>query len=105
MQTLLDGLNLSGASGACIVELGAGAGKFTELLVARPEGYLVIAVEPLAEMRERLAGKALTGVTAHNGHAANVAGVQDGWAAAVIAAQAFHWSVCLMGAPVSVGTK
>ncbi len=75
------------APGATVVDVGAGTGKLTAPLVAR--GATVRAVEPVAEMRERLAESAPE-ATALAGVAEKLP-VDDGWAAAVIAGQAFHW--------------
>jgi SAM-dependent methyltransferase len=69
-----------------VIELGAGTGKFTPLLIAT--GAEVLAVEPVAGMRARLAG--LAGVTAVEGTASAIP-APDGWADAVVSAQAFHW--------------
>lgn len=73
--------------GTTVVDLGAGTGKLTRLLV--PTGARVVAVEPLAGMRAELArlvaeAEVLDG-TAH------AMPVPDGSADAVVAAQAFHW--------------
>ena len=75
------------ASGATVVDLGAGTGKWTRLLTAR--GFRVIAVEPIAEMRSALE-RAVPDATAVDGTAEAIP-VPDGTAAAVTAAQAFHW--------------
>jgi ubiquinone/menaquinone biosynthesis C-methylase UbiE len=72
-------------AGARVVDLGAGTGKFARQLVAR--GLRVIAVEPLREMRailERFVPEAVDGT-------AEAIPLEDGSAAAVTAAQAFHW--------------
>jgi SAM-dependent methyltransferase len=70
-----------------VLDLGAGTGKLTALLV--PTGADVLAIEPVEEMRARLS-VALPGV----GVAAGVAEAipfADGTVDAVVAAQAFHW--------------
>ena len=46
VNKLLSHLGLANQEKARIVELGSGTGKFTELLVARPEKFEVVAVEP-----------------------------------------------------------
>src|SRR6185436_18588183 len=43
---------LSGRAGTTLVDLGAGTGKFTKLIVGR--GARILAVEPVAAMREKL---------------------------------------------------
>ncbi|HET7130296.1 MAG TPA: methyltransferase domain-containing protein [Gaiellaceae bacterium] len=69
--------------GDTIVDLGAGTGKLTRLLLA--SGARVVAVEPIAEMR------ALIGVEeAIDGTAEDIP-LPDGAAALVTVAQAFHW--------------
>jgi SAM-dependent methyltransferase len=66
-----------------IVDLGAGTGKLTRLLV--PSGARIIAVEPLPEMRALIgAGEAIDGT-------AEAIPLADGAAALVTVAQAFHW--------------
>jgi SAM-dependent methyltransferase len=70
-----------------VVDLGAGTGKLTRVLVAL--GHRVTAVEPLDEMRTELAA-ALPAVHAINGTAEEIplfAGAAD----VVTSAQAFHW--------------
>ncbi|KAL5611541.1 hypothetical protein BROUX41_000872 [Berkeleyomyces rouxiae] len=87
---LLDGLNLTGKKGAKILEIAAGTGKFTESLVRRPEGFEIIAVEPVDGMRKQLELKQLANVSTLAG-TANEIPVPDGWADVVIAAQSYHW--------------
>jgi len=70
-----------------VVDLGAGTGKLTAALVEA--GHRVIAVEPLAEMRNRLAG-ALPGVSVVGATAEDTA-LPDASADAVVAGAAFHW--------------
>ncbi len=70
-------------TGDTIVDLGAGTGKLTRLLV--PSGARVVAVEPVHEMRALIgAGEAVDGT-------AEEIPLPDGSAALVTAAQAFHW--------------
>ncbi len=91
VDALLALLNIAGAAGATVVEVGSGTGKFTEVLAARPEGFRIVAVEPHAEMRARLEAKALGGgLTVVDGHGGAVP-VADGWGDGCIIAQAFHW--------------
>jgi SAM-dependent methyltransferase len=75
------------APGKTAVDLGAGTGKFTKLLVQT--GAQVVAVEPVEAMRAQLTATA-PGVRAIPG-TAEVMGMQDGCADAVLCAQAFHW--------------
>jgi SAM-dependent methyltransferase len=70
-----------------VVDLAAGTGKFTALLVAT--GADVVAVEPVAEMRETLA-RTVPEVEIHDGTAEHMP-LADGFAGAVTVAQAFHW--------------
>ncbi|OAA53765.1 methyltransferase type 11 [Niveomyces insectorum RCEF 264] len=84
-----------------IVEIGAGTGKFTEVLARRAAAqatttsvpWTIVAVEPHTQMRAQLAAKALPHVTVVDGYAADVRQVADGRADAVVIAQAFHWWV------------
>lgn len=70
-----------------VVDLAAGTGKFTRLLVKT--GARVIAVEPVAGMRRALHA-ALPQVEVLEGMATSIP-LGDGIAAAVLCAQAFHW--------------
>ncbi|KAH7023081.1 S-adenosyl-L-methionine-dependent methyltransferase [Ilyonectria destructans] len=91
VSSLLKHLGLEGEPQSRIVDLGAGTGKFTEVLAARPEEFEIIAVEPLDSMRETLAEKQLKGVETRAGTASNMETVETGWADGCIVAQAFHW--------------
>jgi SAM-dependent methyltransferase len=73
--------------GTTVVDLAAGTGKLTRLLV--PTGSRVIAVEPLAGMRAALAAQ-VPGVRVVDGTAED-SGLASGLADAVTVAQAFHW--------------
>jgi SAM-dependent methyltransferase len=73
--------------GRTVVDLAAGTGKLTRLLL--PTGARVIAVEPVAEMRAALA-RAVPGAELVDGTAEAVP-LPDGAADAVTVAQAFHW--------------
>jgi SAM-dependent methyltransferase len=75
------------ARGRIVVDVGAGTGKLTRALVRT--GATVIAVEPLAEMRERLAENVPLAVP-FDGTAEHMA-LRDGSAHAITVAQAFHW--------------
>jgi SAM-dependent methyltransferase len=75
------------APGKVVVDLGAGTGKFSAYLLQT--GARVIAVEPVAEMRNKLI-TALPTVEAHAGTAASIP-LPDASVDAVTCAQAFHW--------------
>lgn len=70
-----------------VVDLGAGTGKFTGRLVAT--GAQVIAVEPVAQMLEKLS-EAFPDVLAVSGTAMDLP-LPDASVDVVICAQAFHW--------------
>ena len=70
-----------------VIDLGAGTGKFTRLLVQT--GAKVVAVEPLDAMRAELAAS-ISGVRAIAG-TAQAMNIPDGSNDAVVCAQAFHW--------------
>jgi SAM-dependent methyltransferase len=72
---------------ATVLDLGAGTGKFTELLVPRADA--VVAVEPSAPMLDVLR-RTLPTVSALAGSAESIP-VADGSMEAVCVAQAFHW--------------
>jgi SAM-dependent methyltransferase len=74
-------------SGARVVDLGAGTGKFTRLLVR--SGADVTAIEPVDAMRDRLT-LALPGVRALAG-TAEAMPLDDASADVLTCAQAFHW--------------
>jgi SAM-dependent methyltransferase len=69
--------------GRTVVDLGAGTGKLTRLLL--PSGARVIAVEPVAEMRAHIDGTEVLDGTAES------IPLPDGSADVVAVAQAFHW--------------
>jgi SAM-dependent methyltransferase len=73
--------------GTRVLDLAAGTGKLTRLLV--PTGADVVAVEPVAGMRDRLAA-VLPDVEVHDG-TAEALPLADGSVDAVTVAQAFHW--------------
>jgi ubiquinone/menaquinone biosynthesis C-methylase UbiE len=73
--------------GKTAVDLGAGTGKFTKLLLQT--GAAVIAVEPVDAMRSELSAR-MPGVRAIPGTAETMH-LYDAAADAVLCAQAFHW--------------
>jgi len=73
--------------GCTLVDVAAGTGKLTRLLV--PAGARVVAVEPVAEMVARLAGTT-PGADVLEGTAERLP-LAGGSADAVTVAQAFHW--------------
>ncbi|MEO8475979.1 MAG: methyltransferase domain-containing protein [Actinomycetota bacterium] len=74
-------------SGTTLLELGAGTGKLTAQLV--PLRTRVVAVEPIGEMRERLAEAVPSALPL--GATAESLPLGDGTIDAAVAAQAFHW--------------
>lgn len=85
VQHLVQALDVG--AGSRLVELGAGTGKFTAHLVAT--GAHVVAVEPVAAMRDRLR-ETLPQVEAIDGTAEAIP-LPEASIDAVFAAQAFHW--------------
>jgi trans-aconitate methyltransferase len=69
-----------------IVEIAAGTGKFTELLACRPERFLIKAIEPHKDMREKLAAKDLPAVEVLAGEAKKMP-IKSEWGDACIIAQ------------------
>jgi SAM-dependent methyltransferase len=70
-----------------VIDLGAGTGKLTSMLVG--EGHRVVAVEPLAPMRAKLAG-AVPAIRVLAGRAEDIPAA-DRCADVVVVGQAFHW--------------
>ncbi len=85
VEHLVRVLNISRESR--VVELGAGTGKFTNYLAAT--GARIIAVEPVASMRARLAER-LPHVQVADA-TAEATSLAEASVDAVVAAQAFHW--------------
>jgi SAM-dependent methyltransferase len=81
IATIVSELDLR--AGRTVLDLAAGTGKLTRLLV--PSGANVIAVEPIREMREKI-----TGVVALAGTAERIP-LTDNFVDAVTVGQAFHW--------------
>jgi SAM-dependent methyltransferase len=73
--------------GRTVVDLAAGTGKLTRLLV--PTGATVIAIEPVNEMRDAL--RSTTPAADARPGTAERTGLPDASADAVTVAQAFHW--------------
>ncbi len=73
--------------GTRVADVAAGTGKFTRLLV--PTGAEVVAIEPVAEMRARLAA-AVPSALVLDGTAEKLP-LPDSSVGAVTVAQAFHW--------------
>lgn len=85
IRHLVEALDLG--PGTRVVDVGAGTGKLTRLLV--PSGAHLIAVEPVEAMRDRLRVE-LPGVEALEGVAEQLP-LPDQSVDAVVIAQAFHW--------------
>jgi SAM-dependent methyltransferase len=85
LAVLADALDLK--PGERVADLGAGTGKFTRLLALT--GAQVVAVEPVAAMRTRLA-EILPQVATVDG-VAEATGLPNASVDAVVAAQAWHW--------------
>ncbi len=73
--------------GRTVLDLAAGTGKLTRLLV--PSGANVVAVEPVREMRVELERR-VPAVAVLAGTAERIP-LADGWVNAVTVGQAFHW--------------
>lgn len=73
--------------GRTVLELGAGTGKLTRLLV--PSGARILALEPVAAMREKLAAAAPTAEPVEG--TAESIDLPAASVDAVVVAQAFHW--------------
>src|SRR5712671_3101577 len=73
--------------GRTVLDLAAGTGKLTRLLV--PSGANVLAVEPVREMRTELERR-VPGVATLGGTAERIP-LNNGYVDAVTVGQAFHW--------------
>jgi SAM-dependent methyltransferase len=71
-----------------LVDIGCGTGISSRLFAGH--GIPVVGIEPNDEMRSRAAATEMAGVQYQKG-TAEVTGLADGFADAVLAAQAFHW--------------
>ena len=87
VDSLLKHLQLDGLKGARIIDLAAGTGKFTKLLVDREEQYEIIAVEPNDGMRAEVEMKQFKGVKVLDGVASSMTEVESQCIDAVVAAQ------------------
>jgi ubiquinone/menaquinone biosynthesis C-methylase UbiE len=72
VEQLLSSLKLSGQTGATVVDLAAGTGKFTVPLAQREEAFKIVAVEPHDGMRGELERKNLPNVKTIKGTAAKI---------------------------------
>lgn len=95
VELLLKKLGVVGVDGLRILDLGAGTGKFTEILAQRPEQFNIVAVEPHDDMAAVLREKQLHNVDIRSGEARNIP-AEDQSFDAVIAAQ-----VCLGEKPAT----
>lgn len=95
VETLLDAVRVAGVPGATIIDLAAGTGKFTEVLVKRDEEYEILAVEPHQEMREELEKKNLKNVTVKDGLSTSIPAENES-IDAVIAAQVCIYIHCVL---------
>ena len=89
VDTLLKAVRVGGVIGAKIIDVGAGTGKFTEILARRHENFQIVAVEPHEGMRSVLQAKDLKNVNVMEG-LSNRIPVEDQSFDAVIVAQVRH---------------
>lgn len=90
VSQLLTALKVADLNGATIADLAAGTGKFTELMVTRPEKYRIVAIEPHLGMRQQLENKKLTGLTVLDGTGEDMSEIADESFDALIVAQVGH---------------
>ena len=86
VSSFLLALKVKGVEGARIIDLGAGTGKFTQILAEQEEGYEILAIEPHSAMRSELVRKGLERVQIRRGTAETM-DVEHAFADAVICAQ------------------
>jgi ubiquinone/menaquinone biosynthesis C-methylase UbiE len=85
IRVLTEALGIT--AGSTVVDLAAGTGKLTRALL--PSGARVVAVEPVAGMRDSLVST-VPGVEVLEGTAEQIP-LPDGFARALTVGQAFHW--------------
>lgn len=93
IESLLTNLHVSGLRGACLLDLGAGTGKFTELLAERDEEFDIVAVEPHEGMRRELERKGLSRVRVLEGTASGMP-LETGEVDGVVVAQVGFFVHC-----------
>ncbi|KAI4128111.1 MAG: hypothetical protein LQ338_002896 [Usnochroma carphineum] len=86
VDNLLSRLQVKGIKNSRIIDVGAGTGKFSEVLAKRDEEFEIVAVEPHDEMRRECEAKGLRGVKVEDGMARSMP-VETEWADAVVVAQ------------------
>jgi SAM-dependent methyltransferase len=86
VEFLIDSLGI--CTGSTVVELGAGTGKFTRMLLSLTKAR-IIAIEPVENMRRRMEDL-LPAITVMDGVAEAIP-VGEATADVVLSAQAFHW--------------
>lgn len=91
VDDLLVKLQVKGIKNARIVDLGAGTGKFSQLLAERDEEFEIVAVEPHEEMRKECEAKKLKGVKVVDSVAHEIP-VETQSVDAVVVAQVRHTS-------------
>jgi SAM-dependent methyltransferase len=75
--------------GDLLVDVGSGTGISSRLFAAR--GLRVVGVEPNDQMRQKAEAEPAAATVEYRPGKAEATGLADGCAAAVLAAQAFHW--------------
>lgn len=86
VSALLKRLGIAGKQNADVVDLAAGTGKFTDLLLKRNEKYRVTAIEPHGAMRKVLEAKQWPTLVVADGFSHEMP-LEDASVDAVIAAQ------------------
>ena len=98
VSSFLSALKVKGVEGARIIDLGAGTGKFTQILAEQEESYEILAIEPHSAMRSELVQKGLKRVQIKHGTAETME-VEHALADAVICAQVSLPKPTLFGTP------